>query len=798
MAEPPRGPTNAWGEFLTGRLVPALVICAVAASLTFAGGAYAQSFGTVVTGGTAPQGTAAPARPAPSSNIIQRVVVEGNQRIEAETVRAYMTLKAGDPYSPGAVNDSLKSLFATGLFADVAIGRQGDALVVRVVENPIINRIAFEGNRRVEDELLRAEVQLQPRQVYTRTKVQEDVKRVLDVYRRSGRFAVTVDPKVIQLEQNRVDLVFEINEGPPTYVRKINFVGNQRYSDAALQAEIATREERWYRFFSTVDTYDPDRLTYDRELLRRFYLRNGYSDFRVVSAVAELTEDRTGFFITFTVDEGERYKFGELDVQVNIPDLDEDTVRPAIVGETGDWYNADEVEETVQALTDLAGAEGYAFVEVRPRVRRDRENRVIDITYEIQEGPRVFVDRIEINGNLRTLDSVIRREMQLVEGDAFNTAKLRRSRERIRNLGFFERVEVTNVPSETSPDRTVVQVDVEEQSTGELSFGLGWSSTSGALFNVGVRERNLLGRGQDVKLDLTLAQERTEIDLGFTEPYFMDRPLRAGFDLYARELDLQDESSHDRGEKGGAVRMGFNYNTHLSQSLRYSLTETSIENVDADASRHIRQIEGDTLLSMVSQTLTYDRRDSRIEPTEGYRISFGTDLAGLGGDETFVRATLGASQYTPVTDDVVLMVSGNVGWATGIGEDILLTRNFNLGGDNLRGFEYGGASPRDKATNDILGGTWIANGTTELRFPLGLPEELGLSGKAFTDFGAIGTPDGVPDDEMEESSMIRLSAGVGLVWKSPMGPLSVDLAQAILKEDFDEEEFFRVNFGTRF
>lgn len=736
--------------------------------------------------------------PVAGEGTIRVVSVEGGQRIEADTIKAYMGLKEGDRYSSDAVDKAIKALFATGLFADVAIGYKNEQLIVRVTENPIINRIAFEGNKRVEDKALEGEVQLKARQVYTRTKVQEDVKRILDVYRRSGRFAVTVEPKVIQLEQNRLDLVFEINEGPSTFVRRIDFVGNKRYSDSALREVVATREERWYRFFSSVDTYDPDRTTYDRELLRRYYLRNGYSDFRVVSSIAELTPDRSGFFMTFTLEEGERYKFGDLKVSVGIPDLKAEDLEPYIKAETGEWYNADLVEDTVQAITDAVGALGYAFVDVRPRVQRDKDGKVVNITFDVQEGPKVFVERIDISGNMRTLDRVVRREMQLVEGDAFNSAKLRRSRERIKNLGFFEKVEVTNVPSETSPDRTVVQVEVREQSTGELSFGVGWSSSDGALFDVTLRERNLLGRGQDIRLKVTAAERRQEIDLSFTEPYFLDRPLAAGFDLFARDRDYQKTSSYNLKETGGALRLGFNYDEHWRQALRYTLNQTEVTDVKSTASRFVKQREGETLLSMVGQTLTYDRRDNVIEPTEGYIVRLSTDIAGAGGDEKFVKASLTGAHYTPLFEDTVLMLQGDLGKIYGIGEDVLFTRNFQLGGENLRGFRYGGASPRDKNSTDVLGGTWIANGTAEVRFPLGLPEELGITGKAFSDFGMIGSPDGVGSADMNSSSKLRLSAGVGVVWKSPMGPVSIDIAQPIMKENFDKDEVFRFNFGSQF
>lgn len=768
---------------------------AIIGLVSASGPAFAQSSLGTVTVGSRP---VAQPMPVSGEGTIQSMDVQGSQRVEADTIKAYMGLKEGDRYSPDAVDKAIKALFATGLFADVAIGFQNDRMIVKVTENPIINRVAFEGNKRVEEKTLQAEVQLKARQVYTRSKVQDDVKRILDVYRRSGRFAVTVEPKVIQLEQNRLDLVFEVNEGPSTYVRRIDFVGNKRYSDSALREVVSTREERWYRFFSSSDTYDPDRTTYDRELLRRFYLRNGYSDFRIVSSVAELTPDRAGFFMTFTVEEGERYKFGDLKVDVKIPDVKPEDLMPSIKAVSGDWYNADLVENTVQAITDRVGALGYAFVDVRPRVKRDKANKIVDIVFDVQEGPKVFVERIDIAGNMRTLDRVIRREMQLVEGDAFNSAKLRRSREKLRNLGFFEKVDVTNVPSETSPDRTVVQVDVREKSTGELSFGVGWSSSDGALFDVTLRERNLLGRGQDIRLKTTIAQRKSEIDLSFTEPYFLDRPLAAGFDLFARDRDYQKTSSYNLKDTGGSLRLGFNYDENWRQTFRYTLSQSEVSNVASTASTFIKQREGEYLLSMFGQTLSYDRRDNVIEPTEGYVVKLSTDVAGAGGDEKFVRSMIDGAHYTALTDETVLMVQGSFGAIQGIGQDVMFIRNYQLGGENLRGFRTGGGSARDKSTSDVLGGTWIGTVTAEVRFPLGLPEELGISGKTFTDAGMVGKPDGVNASAMNYSSSIRASAGVGIVWKSPMGPVSIDLAYPLMKEDFDKEEIFRFNFGTQF
>ncbi len=466
-----------------------------------------------------------------SGGTISEIRVEGTQRIEPDSVRSYMRVNEGDPFDPVRLNKSLKNIFSTGLFADVTLRREGDVLVVSVVENPIINRIEFEGNDRLNDDELAAEVVLRSRVVFTRTRLQPDVQRILEIYRRSGRYAVTIEPKIIRLPQNRVDLVFEINEGPLTEIKSIHFIGNRAFTDSDLRDEIATDEAAFWRIFTSTDTYDPDRLNFDLDLLRRFYLREGYAGFRANSVVAELLPDREGFIVTFTIEEGERHEFGRIDIETTLRNLDPDSLREDVLTEEGDWFDAEAVEKSVTKLTETVGNLGYAFVDVRPRSTRDREGRLVHITYEIQEGPKVYVERIDIQGNDRTLDRVIRREFRLVEGDAFNNAKLRRSRERIQRLGYFGRVEIDNEPSSTASDRTVIKVKVEEKSTGDLTFGAGFSSTVGPVGNIGVRERNFLGRGQDLRLSLRLAGEQSEVDVSFTEPYFLGRSLSAGFDL---------------------------------------------------------------------------------------------------------------------------------------------------------------------------------------------------------------------------------------------------------------------------
>lgn len=728
--------------------------------------------------------------------VVREIIVEGAQRVEPDTVRSYMLIQEGDVFDAQRVDRSLKSLFATGLFADVSMRRQGDALIVSVVENPIINRIAFEGNNIIETPDLTNEVQLRPRIIYTRTKVQSDVQRILTLYRQQGRFAATVEPKIIQLPQNRVDLVFEISEGEATGIERIRFVGNHAFEDDRLREAIRTRETRWYRFFSVDDKYDPDRLTLDRELLRRFYLSQGYADFRVISALAEMTPDRKDFFITFTVDEGERYRFGQVNVDSTLRDLNIEQVRKDIEIEESDWYNGELIEKTIDQLTDVVGSLGYAFVEVRPRVNRNRDAREIDVSFEINEGPRVFVERIDISGNVRTLDKVVRREMRLVEGDAFNTNKVRRSKERIQNLNYFEKVEVEEVPG-TAPDKTIIKVDVEEKSTGTLSLGAGYSSTNGALAEFGIRERNLLGRGWDVRANTLIAQRESQIDVSFTDPYFLDREVSAGVDLFSTSTDLQRISSYDRETLGFALRGGYPITERLSQRWRYTLKQTDITDVDDDASRFIKEQEGKTLRSEISHGLTYDRRDSIILPTTGYVARLTNDVAGFGGDTSYFRNRLSGTSYFSLKDQWVLELSLGGGTIVGLGEDVRLPDRFFVGGDDLRGFANGGIGPRDITTNDSLGGEWFYAGTVQLTFPSGLPPELGLKGRVFTDWGSSGKvqPSG---PEVRDVDSVRAAIGAGVTWQSPFGPVGVDFGIPILKESFDETELLRVNFGASF
>jgi outer membrane protein insertion porin family len=732
---------------------------------------------------------------------VRSVAVEGNQRIEEGTIRSYMLLGPGDPFDAERLDRSLKALFATGFFADVTLSRRGDVLVVKVEENPLVNRIAFEGNSKIKEDVLRNEVQLRPRGVFTSTLARADQRRLLDVYARQGRFGASVEPKIIRLDQNRVDVVFEIDEGDVTLVERINIVGNRAFSDGRIRDVLLTKESAFWRILSTADTYDPDRLNFDRELIRRFYLRNGYADIQVTGAVAELAADRRAFFVTFTIDEGERYRVGTAEVTTQIRGLDAALLARELQLASGEWYNSDLVESSITRINNAAQAAGFAFAEARPRITRNQEARTIDIAFEVVEGPRIFIERIDIAGNVRTQDAVVRRQFRLAEGDAFNQAQLNRARQRIRDLGFFEKVEVNRAPG-AAPDRAIVQVEVEEKATGELTLGGGFSTDFGALANIGLRERNLLGTGIDGRFNTLIAQRRSQFDVSVTDPAFLDRNLLGGIDVFYVTLNNQRTSNFDERRVGFSLRLGYEFNDTVRQNWFYTLSDRKIFNVDPFASRFIREQEGKTLLSQVGQTLVYDRRDSRLEPKDGYVLRLGTDFAGIGGDVHYLRVRLDGNYYVPLvpvtgSDDYTLVISGSAGRLFSFDSSERIIDRFFLGGENLRGFRIAGAGPRDIPTGDSLGGRVIATASAEVRFPLPLPDDFGITGRLFTDVGILtdlsDSGPGVVDDGDP-----RASVGVGVGWRTPFGLINIDLGYAVLKKDYDRTEILRFGFGTRF
>ncbi len=758
-------------------------------------------------GNVRPAAAGAP-RPGGESGI-GAIKIEGNQRIEAGTIRSYMLVQPGDPFDPDRIDRSLKTLFATGLFQDVTINRDGGTLVVKVVENPIVNRIAFEGNRKVTDEALRGELQLRSRAVFTPQLASADRQRLLDLYAKRGRFAATVEPKVIRLDQNRVDVVFEINEGETTLVSRISFVGNQAFSEGRLREVINSREQAFYRILSTSDQYDPEKVNFDKELLRRFYLKNGYADFEVKDVVAELTPDRRAFFVTFTLNEGERYKVGKVSVDSKLPKLSGDELRPLVPITAGDTYDGDVVEKTTEALQVAVQNRGFAFVEVKPQIARDKAKGTVDLVFEVAEGPRVFIDRIDIAGNTRTKDTVIRREFRLAEGDAFNAADVRRSRQRLQDLGYFNGVAIRPSPG-SAPDRAILTTQVDEKATGELTLGGGFSTDAGALVNVGLRERNLIGTGIDASINGVLAQRRSQIDLSVTDPYFLDRNLVAGFDIFHVRNNNQDIAAYNERRTGGALRIGYEFNEHLRQAWTYTFVDRNVFNVQDTASIYIRSEQGQSTLSQIGQTLALDYRDSRTDPRDGFLLRLGTDLAGLGGTTRYLRTKLDGLYFISLETllgdpEWGFVFSGGVGYLAQLGKQERIIDRFFLGGDNLRGFQSGGAGPHavGQQSIDSVGGRLLYTQSSELRFPLPISADLGLAGRAFVDVGSlsevsrISGPLGVGTTLVTDATP-RVGAGVGVSWRTPFGLINIDIAQAVVKRRYDQTQVFRFGFGTRF
>jgi outer membrane protein insertion porin family len=733
------------------------------------------------------QPTPAPAAPVATAGTIRSIRVAGSERVEPETVRSYANLVPGQEYTAETLDQALKDLYATELFADVVItGADTGNLVITVRENPVINRIVLEGNKRIKSDKIMPEIKLAPRQIFTRSKVRADVDRIIELYRRQGRFAASVEPKIVQLDQNRVDLIFEISEGDKSKVRAINIIGNEEYSDGRLRKEMFTKQAGGLLgFFKSNDSYDPDRLAADQQKLRAFYLTQGYADFRVVSALAELTPDRKDFIITYVVEEGPRYKFGTVEAESELRDFSADFVKSVVKIKPGNWFNAKLVEDTVTGLNELAGAKGYAFADVSPTFDRDAEKRLMNLTFKVAETPRVYVERINIQGNTVTYDKVIRREFRLNEGDAFNAFKVKRSQDRIQSLGFFQdNLEIKQTQG-SSNDRVVLNLDVEEKSTGQLELSAGYSSLERFIISSSISQRNFMGKGQVLQTGVSYSKYSKSVQAGFTEPFLFDKNILLGGELFYRDYSSFNYNGNgDRNQTygqtsiGGIIRLGFPVTEYVSFGTRYSLIQDNITldknqfytDPDGDgplptvcnplkAGRYLCQEVGKRLTSAIGYTVAYDDTNG-IRATRGQRISAGQDFAGLGGDEKYIRTRLDGTKYFSLPKGFVLSIHGEGGYiyplqnASDPGQDpIRLSDRFY--GPQMRGFDIRGIGPRvirvpykdadvlesensKNVLSDALGGQAYYMGRIEVEFPAtSALKNLGLRPSAFVDVGSV-------------------------------------------------------------
>jgi len=741
-----------------------------------------------------------------SAQTISDIRVSGNKRVEPETVKSYLTFAVGDRYTAKAADDSFKALFGTGLFSDVNISYSSRVVTVSVEENPVINQVAFEGNDELDDSTLSQEVQLRPRSVYTRAAAQGDVQRILNVYRASGYYNAQVEAKIIKLPYNRVDLVFEINEGESTKVQSITFIGNKAFSDSQLRDVISTSESSLLSFLKPTDVYDKDRLNLDRALLRKFYLENGYADIRIISAVADLDPDGEGFFITFTLEEGPQYTFGDVSLQSELPGLDPAMLQDELLVDPGDTFNALKLDKTAESMTLAASELGFPFAQVRKQVNRDPISLTIDVTFVIERGPRIYVERINIYGNIRTREYVLRQELLLAEGDPYNRQLVQQSKRRIQGKAYIKKVEISKEQG-SARDRVILNINVVEQASGEFGIAGGYSSLEGVVGEVSYTERNFMGRGQFVRIKLSGSFERAQIDLSFTEPRFMGRDMSAGFDVFHKEQDYTDQAGYKSRKTGGALRFGFMVAEDTTLNTNYSFTREEVFDVDPDASTAVQDLEGTSEISAVGYSLVYDTRNLKRNPTSGLYMAVDQEFAGVGGTVNYLRTTAEARGYYPVSEGITLvgrLIGGHIEGVSG--DDVRLTDAFYKGNNLLRGFQSSGLGPRAQ-DDDALGAKTFYAANVELRFPFPfIPDELGLSGAVFADAGsAFGTDADDADCNTssktggcQDSEAIRSSVGASVLWSSPVGPLRADFSYVITSEDFDETEVFGFGTTTKF
>ena len=730
---------------------------------------------------TAP--AAAPAAVAEEPRVIRSLRVEGSQRVEAETVLSYTKLRVGQSFTNETLDQAIKDMLASDLLSDVQIdGAVTGDIVVRIRENPIINRVVLEGNKRLKNDKIEKELKLKPRQIFTRAAVRADVARIIELYRRQGRFGAVVEPKSVSLDQNRVDVIFEVREGPKSKVRRINIIGNEVFKDGKLKKEMATKESSLLTILSSNTSYDQDRLAYDQQKLRQYYLTQGYADFRVISAVAELTPDKQDFIITYVVEEGPRYKFGPVTVDSDIRDFDDARLAASVPVKEGDFYNAKLVEDSVTQLTEASGLFGYAFAEVEPEFQRDREKLTMTINFRLKESNRTYIERIDITGNTQTQDKVIRREMRVAEGDAFNTFLVKRSTDRINSLGFFqEKFDVEQKPG-SSPDRIILAANVEERATGELTLSAGFSSLERFILQASVRQRNFRGKGQDLRASVNYSAFSKQIELGFTEPYLFDKNIALGGTIFRRDLNAFNFIGNDRQTTYSQISTGFQIGTGVPLTEYWTLSgryQLSQDNVGLDegqfftngvcdpikAGRFLCESIGNRLTSSIGFGISYDSLNSRLRPTAGQRLSISGDFAGLGGEVRYLRGRLEASKFWGLGSGFIFSLVGEGGYIHSLEESrgpgidpVRIVDRFYLGEPQFRGFDIRGVGPRvqripyvtdaqgnqtlqtdrQQIVDDALGGRAYYLARAELEIPLGAgARELGLRPSIYVQAGSL-------------------------------------------------------------
>ena len=725
---------------------------------------------------------------------VSEIAISGNSRVSDSTISAYLPVRVGDAISEDSLDNAIDSLFATKLFNDVTINIDGTRISIAVVENPIVNRVNIEGNDVLDDERLLAELDIQPRRVFTRKVAVDATQKLLEIYRLSGRYGAEITPQVIRLDNNRVDLIFEVDEGPLIKVTSISFIGNETFSDFALRQVISSRQVRWWAFLSSVDKYDESRLDYDARLLRQFYLGRGYANIQIKRAQGGLLADRSGFALTFEIDEGTRYKLRDVSFTSQITDIDVSKFRDDIPLEKGDWYNVKGLEQGLLNVTNSLGNLGYAFVDVRPQVTPDTDSNELDIEISIGEGRKNYIERIEVVNNSRTRDTVIRRELEVVEGDPYNQLKLDKSLRNIKNLGFFRTVDISTVRG-SADDQTIAKINVEEQSTGDFSIGVGYSSLDKSTVSLGVNERNFLGSGRGLKFSTSLSESRSDYRLGLTEPYFLDRDLRGSAEIFNQKLENSTLTTKSTGVNLGVA---FDAADDYYHRIGYELSSADSTQSSTTATSLTGEENKDLLRSALSYTIGRSTLDNRFDPTEGYLYELDETVSGLGGDVTFMKTSVRASYFKPLNfNSFILGVRGRAGFVDGLGEKVTQSARFYLGGRTVRGFDSSGIGPRDTGANSAVGGNYMYSATAEIVSSYGLSEDLGVRWTVFSDIGSVWDTDYPSGVTGANDDSLRQSVGVGFLWDTAVGPLTFYWADAVSKSSHDQLKRFQFNIGTR-
>jgi outer membrane protein insertion porin family len=736
-------------------------------------------------------------------HLISRIDVTGNNRIDGDTILNYSKLSVGSAYNQAEVDEALRDLYKTELFSDVQINYDDSRIVITVQENFLINQVAFEGNKAINDDSLRDLVSLKARSTFSKNKLEEDISTIISSYRSAGRYSVVVEPKIIKLDFNRIDLVYEINEGSITKITDINFIGNQNYSDRVLRSVISTSRSTWIdKIWGTGRSYDNAIMEYDKELLAQFYRDNGYINFSVVNAIGELNNSSGNFVITFTVDEGDRYHFGDVSILNQLDDTYTSLVAGLITTNADNYYDESEINLNKTDLVDFMKANGLPFATVDVIEEINENTKKVNLTYVLENGPPMYVERIEISGNQRTYDYVIRRELKISEGDALNQTYLNQSMRNLRGLNFFSDVKL-NTLNGSAPDKKVIQIAVTEKPTGSLMFGAGYSSVAGFVGSIYVNEDNLLGKGQKVATQLTLGGNQNLVNIQFTEPSFMSSYVSAGIDIFGNETDLSENSGYKDKEIGAGLRFGFPLSDDLNLVTKYKYTNNEVYDVPANASTALTQLEGKRDISEFGYALRYNTLDNMIWPTSGTLVDFSQDFAGLGGDVKYLRTEVSGNYYMDLTSSLVGSISLNMGHIFGLDDqDVLISDAFHDPGTNIRGFAQSGISPRltsnESSDEEAIGGNTYISTSAELTFPFGsLTEEYGVKGGVHLNAGSLFDSDLDPSD-INDSDSLRTSVGASIFWESPIGPLRFDFTEAINKETFDKTEFFQFSGGTNF